>query len=279
MGSGVRRLSRALDRAVDGFVEVLTPRIDERWGCLIPGYVSGAVVLILPFALRWVPLWYEIVDFLVLAAAVILSVAYLATLSGAGRTKNLLEWTADLRRLDADEFEWLVFELFQREGYRVLRVRSQHHGDGNIDLLLTRDAALIIVQCKRWTAWFIGPEDIQRLAGTFPPPGDVTGRWFVTLSNFTEGARSAAECAGIVLVDGSDLAERLQHARRSEACPRCDTPMLLDRSAHGWWLRCPRFGACDGERDLSRDPGRAVDLLLEQPESFPSRNAGVSDAR
>jgi hypothetical protein len=226
-----------------------------------------------------VPLWYEVLDFIVLAIAAILGVAYIAALSRASRLQNLLNWTSDLRRLDADEFEWLMFELFRRENYSVEKYGSQHHGDGNIDLLLTRDPARIIAQCKGWTARFVGPEDVQRFAGTFPPRGDVTGRWFVTLSEFTESARSAAEFADVILINGTDLAERLQRVRRTEPCPQCGTPMLLDRSAFGWWLRCPRFGACEGKRDLSRDPGRAVDLLLDQPDPLPGNTAGASDDR
>jgi restriction system protein len=268
-------MGRAFDRGAERLFDALAPRINERWGCLVPTYVSGAVVLVLPVALRWVPLWYEIVDFAVIAVAAILGIAYIAALSRAARLRNLLNWTSDLRRLDADEFEWLIFEVFRREGYAVQKVGSQHHGDGNIDLVLSRDATRIIAQCKRWTAQFVGPADVQRFAGTFPAHGDATGRWFVTLSDFTESAQTAAERAGVLLINGTDLAERLQRVRRTEGCPKCGTPMLLDRSAFGWWLRCPRFGTCDGKRDLSRDPGRAVDLLLDQPDPLPSKSAGL----
>jgi hypothetical protein len=222
-------------------------------------------------------LWYEILDLAVLAISALLVIAYIAALSRSARLRNLLNWTSDLRRLDADEFEWLIFELFRREGYAVEKLGSPHHGDGNIDLLLTRDGLRVIAQCKRWTSWFVKPEDVQRFAGTFPPHGAVTGRWFVTLSDFTESARTAADLAGIVLISGTDLAERLQRVRRTEPCPLCGKPMLLGRSAYGWWLRCPEFGKCGGKRDLSRDPGRAVDLLLEQPDSPPGIAAGVSD--
>jgi HJR/Mrr/RecB family endonuclease len=224
-------------------------------------------------------LWYEVLDVAVLAIASMLVIAYIAAMSRSARLQNLLNWTSDLRRLDADEFEWLVLELFRREGYTAEKIGSQHHGDGNIDLLLTRDAVRIIAQCKRWTSWFVKPEDVQRFAGTFPAHGDVTERWFVTLSDFTESARTAGERAGIVLINGTVLAERLERVRRTEPCPRCGRPMLLDRSAYGWWLRCPQFGKCDGKRDLSRDPGRAVDLLLEQPDLTPGKGAGLSDDR
>jgi hypothetical protein len=51
--------------------------------------------------------------------------------------------------------------------------------------------------------------------------------------------------------------------RAAEPCPICATPMLLDRSSRGWWLRCPRWAnGCAGKRDLGAESGRAVDLLL-----------------
>ncbi|MGA8015081.1 MAG: restriction endonuclease, partial [Candidatus Dormiibacterota bacterium] len=195
-----------------------------------------------------------------------LGAAYLAALIRAAQRRHLLEWTSNLRLLDANEFEWLLYEMFEREGYSVQKIGSQHHGDGNIDLDLSKGRERIIVQCKRWTAWFVPPEDIQRFAGTFPQRGDVSTRWFVTLSDFTEDARAAAERSGIVLIDGTQLIDRLQNVRKTEPCRECGTPMLLERSERGWWLRCPKFPNCKGKRDLSREPGRALDLLLEQPD-------------
>jgi hypothetical protein len=121
------------------------------------------------------------------------------------------------------------------------------------------------VQCKRWEAWSVGAAVVREFAGTHPAQGDVTGRLLVTLSKFTDDARIAAHRADVTLVDGPELAERLRAARRLEPCEICRTPMVLDRSVHGWWLRCPRYGeGCSGKRDLSRDPGLAVDLLLAQ---------------
>ena len=245
-------------------MEWLIPRVNERWGCVVPSYLAGTFVLLIPVILRWVPLWYALLDLIIIGATGLAGLAYVVAMNRAAKRRNLLDWTSDLRRLDADEFEWLVHELFTREGYTVDKIGSQHHGDGNIDLVLTRDAARLIVQCKRWTSWFVGPDDVQRFAGTYPPGGQVTGRVFVTLSDFTAEARTAAERSGVVLVDGSELADRLQRVRKTEPCPECGTPMLLDRSIRGWWLRCPR---CPGKRDLSRDPGRAVDLLLDQQDA------------
>jgi restriction endonuclease Mrr len=70
----------------------------------------------------------------------------------AQRRRHLVEWTTDLRLLDAAEFEWLVGEVFRREGWAVEETGSQDGPDGNIDLRLTKAGARFIVQCKRWTS-------------------------------------------------------------------------------------------------------------------------------
>ena len=50
----------------------------------------------------------------VFAAAILLG--WLLVRIAAGERRNLLEWTTDLRRLNFREFEWLVGEVFRREG-------------------------------------------------------------------------------------------------------------------------------------------------------------------
>ena len=50
--------------------------------------------------------------------------------------------------------------------------------------------------------------------------------------------------------------------RRIEPCDVCQCPMILGRSQYGWWFRCVTDG-CQGKRDLGREPGRAVELLLK----------------
>ena len=82
---------------------------------------------------------------------------------------------------------------------------------------------------------------------------------FVTLSDFTKQAREEAQQAGIALVDNRDLYARIEKVRRTEPCPFCQAPMILDLSRYGWWLRCQAVG-CPGKRDLSGNPGRAFDL-------------------
>jgi hypothetical protein len=86
---------------------------------------------------------------------------------------------------------------------------------------------------------------------------------FVTLSTFTPQASSQAADSALTVIDGRDLFARDENVRRIEPCPACESPMKLDRSARGWWLRCIADG-CRRKRDLGSDPGLAVALLTEQ---------------
>lgn len=224
-------------------------------------YVGGG--LILPLTLGWPTLFLVEANLVgaVLAAAV--CIGWLMVRVEAGNRRHLVEWTTDLRLLDPEEFEWLVGEVLRREGWTVRETGSQDSPDGNIDLDLTRHGQRSIVQCKRWTAMVVGVDEIRRFLGTLmrehlPANAGI----FVTLSSFTEQARKEAQEAGITLVDSSSLYSHIEKVRHAEPCPECGKPMILDRSKHGWWLRCAA-GRCSGKRDLSREPGRAIELLMQ----------------
>ncbi|MGH9298668.1 MAG: restriction endonuclease [Acidimicrobiales bacterium] len=179
--------------------------------------------------------------------------------------RHLVDWTTNLRLLDAEEFEWFVGEIFRREGYQVKETGSQEHPDGNIDLVLTRNGSRTIVQCKRWQSWEVGVDEIRKFAGTLLREGlNADAGIFVTLSSFRDQARREAEKMGLTLVNGKQLESRWESVRRIEPCPACGQPMRIDKSTWGWWLRCVAPG-CKGKRDLGAEPGRALELLTRFP--------------
>lgn len=198
----------------------------------------------------------------VMAAVILLG--WLLVRIAAGERRNLLEWTSDLRRLNFKEFEWLVGEVFRREGWAVRETGRDDGPDGNIDLELIQRGQRTIVQCKRWTAKSIGVDEIRRFLGTLMRE-KLTGSSgiFVTLSDFTDQARREAVQSGIILIDNRDLFSRIEKVRRAEPCPSCSAPMILGKSQYGWWFRCNQKG-CSGKRNLDNDAGRAVDLLFER---------------
>jgi HJR/Mrr/RecB family endonuclease len=191
-----------------------------------------------------------------------LMLAWLVTNQQRQHRRLLLEWTSNLRRLSATEFEWLVGEVLRREGWKVDEVGQPDRPDGNVDLEATRAGRKVVVQCKRWQSMVVGVDEVRKLAGTVSAEGLEPGSGvLVTLSEFSRDAITEAARTGIELVDHRALLRRIEQVRGSEPCPLCGQPMILDRSPHGWWLRCRR---CNGKRDLGRDPGGAVDLLLDQ---------------
>lgn len=85
------------------------------------------------------------------------------------------------------------------------------------------------MQCKRWASWVVGVDDVRSFAGTLMREGlPGTSGTFVTLSDFSEQAREEAARVGLTLVDKRDLYTRVERVRRSESCPTCGSPMLLD---------------------------------------------------
>jgi restriction system protein len=250
----------AIDRAVTYLVRNFSGRVVAAVTLLFyPG-----VALALPIALGWSISNFVTANIIGTVFAAVVSIGWLTMKLEARDRRHLVEWTSDLRRLTSDEFEWFVGEVFRREGWSVSETGRQGAPDGGVDLELTRGADRVIVQCKRWTSWRVGVEEIRSFAGALLRDGLAGGAGiFVTLSDFTDDARREAARVGLRLLDGRDLLERVERVRQTEPCPSCGRPMVLDRSRHGWWFRCIRDG-CTGKRDLAKEPARAVELLTEE---------------
>lgn len=221
--------------------------------------------LVVPLILGWRrPFLIEAnLAFTVLAAVV--TIGWFVVRDQEARRRNLLEWTSNLRLLDSSEFEWLVGELFRRDGWEVRETGNANDPDGNIDLELSRPGEHRIVQCKRWESWNVGVDPIRRFLGTLLREGlPASAGIFVTLSQFGRQAREEAEQAGLTLIDNADLHERIDKVKQVNPCPDCDSPMVFGRSTRGWWFHCVRPG-CQGKQDLGGDPARVVELLTIQP--------------
>jgi HJR/Mrr/RecB family endonuclease len=221
--------------------------------------------LVLPLALRWQSAALFEANLLGTVLAGVVGMGWLAAQVEAAKRRHLVEWTTDLRLLMSDEFEWLVGETFAREGWIVRETGRQEGPDGNIDLKLARDGKRVIVQCKRWASRLVGVDEIREFAGTLMRK-ELAGSSgvFVTLSDFTQSSQKEARRIGITLINGRELYTKIERVRQAEPCPICHQPMVLDRSARGWWFRCTAV-ACNGKRDLANEPGRAVELLTQLP--------------
>jgi HJR/Mrr/RecB family endonuclease len=251
----------ALHRLLFGFAQHASGRVLAA----IALALYAGLGLALPLALDWPVTWLVSANIVGTAFAGTLILIWFAARVQASNRRHLIEWTSDLRLLDSTEFEWLVGEVFRRDGWKVEETGRRDAPDGNVDLRLTKREERVLVQCKRWQSKVVGVDDVRAFAGTLMREGlPGTNGIFVTLSDFSEQAQGEAKQVGLVLVDNRDLYERVERVRRNEPCPVCHSPMLLDRSGFGWWFRCVTPG-CTGKRDLGRDPARAVELLTEPP--------------
>ena len=263
------RVDDWMERGIFAFVS----RVSGRTVALVSLALYPGLGLAVPLALEWTRNWLISANLIGVSFAALISVGWLIVRIEAKDRRNLLEWTTDLRHLTAQEFEWLVGELFRREGWQVRETGSQDGPDGNVDLELWRGATRRLVQCKRWTSAHIGVDQIRTFAGTLHRERLRDGV-FVTFSRFTEQAISEAKPAGIELIDGAELYRRVERVRRPEPCPTCAESMILDRSQRGWWFRCVA-GNCSGKRDLDHEPARAVELLTQRP-AVAATEAGSS---
>jgi hypothetical protein len=252
------------DDAIERLLWAVGRQPDRLVAAIVVAFYAG-IGLALPLLLGWGVSWLVAANITGTSLAGTVILMWVAVQVQAQHRRHLVEWTTDLRRLDAAEFEWLVGEVFRREGWKVEETGRQSGPDGNIDLRLIRDRVRVIVQCKRWQSWHVGVDEIRAFGGTLLREGlSGTAGIFVTLSDFTDAARAEAKTLGLTLIDNRDLYARVEKVRTPERCGTCDSAMILDRSPRGWWFRCVTPG-CQGKRDIGGEPARAVELLTQVP--------------
>lgn len=256
---------KQFDAALDRLLLAIAGRSSGRAITIIALALYGGIGLALPLIFGMSTPWLVSFNMIGTGLAAAFVLAWFGLRVQESHRRHLVEWTSDLRLLNAEEFEWLVGEIFRREGWKVEET-GQHSGpDGNVDLRMSRDKQRAIVQCKRWAAWQVGVDEIRAFGGTLMREGlPGSAGYYVTLSGFTDQAIAEAKQLGVTLIGNRGLYARAEKLRKREVCPVCGSSMILDRSARGWWFRCVAAG-CNGKRDLGSDPARAVELLTETP--------------
>ncbi len=208
-------------------VEALVTRISGPVAAALAVFLYAGIGLALPLALHTSVGGLVELNIVGTSLAGLVILAWLAVRVEGGRRRHLVEWTTDIRLLDSTEFEWLVGEVFRREGWTVRETGRSDAPDRNIDLDLSLNGKRHIVQCKRWQSWQVGVDEIREFMGTLLREG-LTGPEgiFVTLRGYTTQARTEAEQAGVTLLDGSELFARVVNVRRPEPCPDCQRPLV-----------------------------------------------------
>ena len=205
------------------------------WGIVIPLLVGAKTAWLLSFNTEGA-----------IFAGVIVSARLFPVIEARSR-RHRLELTTDLRLLSARDFEQLVGEMFRYEGWEVIETGGHGEPDGGVDLRLSRGSERRLVQCKRWTSYSVGVDEVRKLGGTLLGEGlPGAAGLLVTTSEFTKSAADAAKQLNLEIIDGQALVPRLHAAGATRlleashatghamAVPNCETPMVLDRSRHGW---------------------------------------------
>lgn len=122
-----------------------------------------------------------------------------------GRLFNSVSRDRTGDRLDSlgwKQFEDLVYEHFQRQGYDV--TETSKGPDGGIDLKLRKAGKAATVQCKHWRNKKVGVDIIREQFGIMTAEGVAEG-FVVTSGQFTNEAFTFAKGKPIHLVDGAVL--------------------------------------------------------------------------
>lgn len=181
----------------------------------------------------WVSAGLALAAFFVLSAALPRSLASLALMipvflmliAGisalrAWKTAHLLERQTgidSIRELPWKRFEDLLGEAYRRQGYKVEETLGGG-ADGGVDLVLGRDGAVTIVQCKRWKGKPVTVQTVRELFGVLHDRGAASAKLVVT-SRFTLEAIAFAKGKPIELVDSDAVLRLLRGVQTSGRIP------------------------------------------------------------
>jgi restriction system protein len=190
----------------------------------------------------------------------------------AWKTGNMLERQTSiesLRALPWKRFEDLLGEAYRRQGYRVEETLGGG-ADGGVDLVLRKDGATTLVQCKRWKQP-VPVQTVRELYGVLIDRGAADAKLVATAA-FTSDAVAFAKGKPIELIGSTALLEVIRGVQTSgkiaaqpvavgndhlaPACPRCGAAMVIRGARRGassgqrFW-GCPNFSTgCRGTRAI-----------------------------
>ena len=174
-----------------------------------------------------------------------------------------------LDNMSWQEFELLIGEHFRRQGFNVNETGPGP--DGGVDLILKKDSARYLVQCKQWKAYKVGVKVVRELLGAMVGAG-AAGGYVVTSGEFTKDAVGFARENNINLIDGITLRKILKGSPKSpnnapskpdpivtnslpvsdnktQICPKCGSPMVVRVAKKGnrageKFMGCSKFPKC-----------------------------------
>lgn len=200
-------------------------------------------------------------------------ISILSAVFGAKRRALVDRQTSleSLRSTPWKHFEFMVGEAFRREGYQIEETLGGG-ADGGVDLVLRRNGARYLVQCKQWQQRSFGVQVVREQFGILAAE-DAAEAIIVISGVFTPDAREFAAGKPIRLIDGLELLNLIKSVQnpastnrgatksqsenasraKTPACPLCGEPMVLRTSRRGtnagsqFW-GCTNFPRCRGTR-------------------------------
>jgi len=146
-----------------------------------------------------------------------------------------------IRGLNWREFEELVGEAYRRQGYMVTEITVAGPDEG-IDLVLKKDGALVLVQCKQWRSFKVGVDVVRELFGVMTAKHATSGI-LISSGVFTQEAKNFAADKPIDLVDGTQFLQLVGNVQKQGAtsakpasanvCPKCGTELVLRTAQKG----------------------------------------------
>ena len=120
--------------------------------------------------------------------------------------------SVEVSRMTWQQLELLVGEAFRQQGYKVAELGGAGP-DGGVDLVLTKNGARYLVQCKQWRAFKVGVGVVRELFGVMAAQ-QATGGYLVTSGRLTEEAKAFAAGKNITLIDGDGLGKFLRSGQQ-----------------------------------------------------------------
>ncbi|WP_233422723.1 restriction endonuclease [Pontibacillus halophilus] len=127
--------------------------------------------------------------------------------------KLRLSGIGDIDKMDGNEFERYLAELFKAQGYNVKVTPGS--GDYGADLLLKGEEGIIAIQAKRYSKP-VGISAVQELAAAKAYYSAKAG-WVVTNSRYTKPAMNLAVPNTIRLIEREELINMIVDLKKIEA--------------------------------------------------------------
>lgn len=179
---------------------------------------------------------------------------------GSPAANPVPRWTEARIRTALEEIDWYQFEKFcatllEADGFSVER-KGGAQPDGGVDLIVEKNGARALIQCKHWKTWGVKENVVRELLGSMTHFNVSQGAIY-TLKGWTEPAARFARQHAITLVNGDELAASAQHLmksdqleivlnRRNRRCPKCESTMVWREGDFTPFWGCSRYPRCRG---------------------------------